>query len=240
MVENTFQAFNKATQLLMDFIELDVQLSQDKVLYILHDARLDRTMNASGELSQWNSQELDKIRSKDGKWPIPRLSTLFDKFEHKSVLFPNLMIELKRKGTGIQTAKMIKEKKLSSKIVFSGRSLPELQDAHLICPDVPICLNITKCKEFPLDQLYNINSQKHLPLPFKMISLKSQLIDSEKFINKCHSLQIQALSWNFIDYSNPIEVMKQLMKWKIDGILFDDPKTVMPIRSLEDQERSKS
>ena len=38
--------------------------------------------------------------------------------------------------------------------------------------------------------------------------------------------EILALSWDFIEYENPFEVIKGLIKMGIDGILFDNHKNI--------------
>ncbi|MDE1455058.1 glycerophosphodiester phosphodiesterase family protein, partial [Bacillus paralicheniformis] len=46
--ENTFAAFEKAVELGADFIELDVQLTKDGRLAVIHDDKVDRTTNGTG------------------------------------------------------------------------------------------------------------------------------------------------------------------------------------------------
>ena len=47
--ENTMLAFQKAVEVGCDGIELDVQLTRDGVLVIIHDERIDRTTDRSEE-----------------------------------------------------------------------------------------------------------------------------------------------------------------------------------------------
>ena len=46
--ENTMLAFEKAVELGVDGIELDVHLSKDGELVIIHDEKVDRTCNGIG------------------------------------------------------------------------------------------------------------------------------------------------------------------------------------------------
>lgn len=224
--ENTFNAFNTAFQLKLDYIEFDVQLSKDETLFILHDASLDRTMNASGKLSDLMTEDLEKITTKDGNFHIPKLSQVFQyKVDHPD-LKTKFMIELKGPNSGVPTAKLIQQYHLEDHVVFSGRYLTELTTAHELCPNIPICLNITKCKDFTVSDLLKCNSVESFPLPFSMFSLKTNVMDSSAFIQQCHFLKTQALCWNFIDYTDPAEMIQKMIDWNIDGMLLDDPKTV--------------
>lgn len=46
--ENTVLSFQKAVELGVDEIEMDVKFSKDKVPVILHDERVDRTTDGTG------------------------------------------------------------------------------------------------------------------------------------------------------------------------------------------------
>lgn len=230
--ENTFDAFYRAFELKMDFIEFDVQLSRDKILYILHDTSFDRTMDFSGSIGDVLSSEIDKITTLDKKWRVPKLEEVFLYKQMNLDTKTKLMIELKGVNTGKFTSQLIKEHNMEKFAVFSGRYLPEIIDAHNICPSIPICLNITKCQEFSVHDLMNCNSTEDFPIPFSMFSLKSNLLETPNFIIKCHELGVKALCWNFYEYENPNEVLKRMIEWNIDGILLDDPDTVAFCRSL--------
>ena len=64
--ENTMAAFEKAVELGAEAIEVDVQLTADRVLVVLHDDTLDRTTNGSGPL---NRNTLAQLKDLDaGSW----------------------------------------------------------------------------------------------------------------------------------------------------------------------------
>ena len=51
-------------------------------------------------------------------------------------------------------------------------------------------------------------------------------IVTQEFIEVCHMNGILALSWDFIGYKKPFEIIKRLLEMGIDGILFDDYKNI--------------
>jgi glycerophosphoryl diester phosphodiesterase len=59
--ENTLPALEAAWRLGLRFVEFDVQLSADLVPYVIHDASLARTTQASGDLRLMHSGQLDGI-----------------------------------------------------------------------------------------------------------------------------------------------------------------------------------
>lgn len=64
--ENTLAAFKEAVRVGADGIELDVQLSKDNHLIVIHDETVDRTTNGYGEISQLTLAELKQLDA--GSW----------------------------------------------------------------------------------------------------------------------------------------------------------------------------
>lgn len=92
--ENTLQAFQKAIQMKADGIELDVHLSSDGHLIVIHDETIDRTTNGKGFVNNLSLQELKDFRI-ENKHQIPTLSEVLDLINQQC--FVN--IELKGIGT---------------------------------------------------------------------------------------------------------------------------------------------
>jgi glycerophosphoryl diester phosphodiesterase len=62
---NTLRLIDAAYGYGYDGVELDVQLSKDNVLVLMHDNTLDRTTHSSGLVNQFTAAELSKVRLKD-------------------------------------------------------------------------------------------------------------------------------------------------------------------------------
>jgi glycerophosphoryl diester phosphodiesterase len=81
--ENTVASFVQASQGAVDGVEMDVQLSRDGVVVVLHDATLDRTTTGSGWVGQYTWNELQQLRARhpDGRiaeFGIPRLEEVLE------------------------------------------------------------------------------------------------------------------------------------------------------------------
>src|SRR5262245_3399321 len=59
--ENTMAAFARAHALGVDGFELDVRLSRDGEVMVIHDASVDRTTNGSGRVSAMAAAELSAL-----------------------------------------------------------------------------------------------------------------------------------------------------------------------------------
>ena len=87
--ENTIASGIAAARLGGDIVELDVRQSSDGVLYVLHDATLDRTTNGEGPIAQTHSRDLDLLDA--GSWfaadfagePLPRLDAFFSELKER-------------------------------------------------------------------------------------------------------------------------------------------------------------
>lgn len=75
--ENTLVSFQKALDMQADGIELDVHLSADSELMVIHDETIDRTTNGKGLVNNLSLRELKAFRI-DAKHTIPTLTEVFD------------------------------------------------------------------------------------------------------------------------------------------------------------------
>ena len=96
--ENTMRAFEQAMLFGADGIELDVQLTRDGELVVIHDETLDRTTTGRGSVYSYTFAELRTLDA--GSWfarstkpeRIPHLQEVFDLLAGTDIL---LNVELK-------------------------------------------------------------------------------------------------------------------------------------------------
>jgi glycerophosphoryl diester phosphodiesterase len=75
--ENTFVSFQKALDMQVDGIELDVHLSADGEIMVIHDETIERTTNGKGFVNKLSLRELKAFRI-DDKHEIPSLKEVLD------------------------------------------------------------------------------------------------------------------------------------------------------------------
>lgn len=64
--ENSIAAINHSIAVGVDVVELDLQLTKDSVLILMHDATLDRTTNGKGKIKDWTMDSIRKLYLKNG------------------------------------------------------------------------------------------------------------------------------------------------------------------------------
>lgn len=102
--ENTLISFEKAIQMGADGIELDVHLSLDGHLIVIHDETIDRTTNGKGIVNQLTLRELKSFRIND-EHEMPTLEEVLDLINQRC--FVN--IELKNQEAVQKVVQLIEQ-----------------------------------------------------------------------------------------------------------------------------------
>lgn len=126
--ENTMLAFKKAIEAGCDGIEMDVHLTADGELVIIHDEKLERTTNGTGFVKDCTLaalQKLDASAAYSGVYGVNRIPTLREYFELVKDTGILTNIEIKSgifEYTGIEdkVIAMIDEYHLRDKIILSS------------------------------------------------------------------------------------------------------------------------
>ena len=95
--ENSLLAFRNALALGADFLELDVHLSRDGEVMVIHDATLDRTTDGSGPVRERTAAELRALHLKDrsGAVTAETLPTLDEVVEVAARAKRRMLLEIK-------------------------------------------------------------------------------------------------------------------------------------------------
>jgi glycerophosphoryl diester phosphodiesterase len=130
--ENTLIAFEKAIDLKVDGVELDVHLSSDGILMVIHDEKIDRTTNGKGFVNQITSSELKK-------YGIPTLTEVLNLANQKCFI----NIELKGIGTAKPVVDLIThyisaENWNYTDFLVSSFDWKMLEEVHLLNPKIRI------------------------------------------------------------------------------------------------------
>jgi glycerophosphoryl diester phosphodiesterase len=212
--ENTLASFKKALELGVDGIELDVHLSKDGKVVVLHDPLLLRTTKKFDFVSKKSLQELQKLDAGCGE-KIPTLQEVLDLVNKK--VFVN--IELKGKGTAQAVAVIIenyvsKKKWKYDNFFVSSFNHKELKIFKKLLPQVKVgaliigfFINYDKyIKEF---DAYSINIWYRL--------VRKSVVDK---VHK-HGLKVFAYT---VNNENEIKKMKEL---GVDGIISNYPDRIV-------------
>ena len=118
--ENTMAAFQLALDQGADGIELDVMLTKDNRIAVIHDDTVDRTTSGSGRVSEMTLAELQALDAGDGE-KISSLDEVLDRFGGRFLI----NIELKNYSSVLdslptEVAKLVKSKELMESVLISS------------------------------------------------------------------------------------------------------------------------
>lgn len=226
--ENTLAAFKQALELNTDGIELDVSLTADGHIVVIHDSLINRTTNGTGMVKDLKLEELKQLDA--GSWfdpkfkgqTIPTLNEVLDLVGKK--LFIN--IELKNLNAPFdrlsqKTARIVKNHGLAHRVLFSSFNPWALIEARRYLPQVPRGLLLPPGglgKVFKIAFGWWVDYQSlhpHYP------AVTPQLIRQAK--NK----GVKVLAYTV----NQAEDIERLVKLGVDGIITDDPGLAMDVRA---------
>lgn len=213
VAENTLPSFQKAMEIGVDGIELDVRLTADGELVVIHDEAIDRTTNGNGLVSQFSLKELKAFRI-NSTLEIPTLSEVLNIIDKKC--FVN--IELKEYETADKVVALINEFIIDenwnySHFIVSSFNWHALQNVRVLNPEIPI----------------GVLTETDLEMAFIFAKfLKADAIISHySLINEPEVIEIQnagikIIAWT-VNEKKAIEKMKEL---KINGIISDFPDRI--------------
>jgi glycerophosphoryl diester phosphodiesterase len=98
VAENTLASFQKALDIGVNAIELDVHLSSDGKIMVIHDTTIDRTTSKTGFVKDFTSSQLKKIG-------IPTLEEVFNLIDQKCIV----KIEIKDKNATEKVVQLIEK-----------------------------------------------------------------------------------------------------------------------------------
>ncbi|MBM7539920.1 glycerophosphodiester phosphodiesterase family protein [Amphibacillus cookii] len=228
--ENTMLGMRQAIHEGADGVELDVHLTKDDHLIVIHDETLDRTINGNGFINNYNWSELKKMKlssvyqtytNYDASWDlerIPLLSEVLDLVEPKRV---KLNIELK---TAFNRYEGIEQKLIDCvqgymnqvEITYSSFHLPTLTRLKTIDPDATIAWLIHQPIPQVMDYYYCYNMD--------YLHVEASLLKERHFVNQLDLARVRA--WTVNDEAT----LMLLFKLGIDGIITDFPSRAIELK----------
>lgn len=142
--ENTMLAFHEAEKIGADGIELDVQLTKDGEMVVIHDESIDRTTNGSGFVKDLTFKEIRqytanyKHKLKGMKETVPSLkevlewlttNTLVCNIELKNGIFPY-------KGMEEKVIELVRGFQLTDRIILSSFNHYSIVYCHRLAPEI--------------------------------------------------------------------------------------------------------
>jgi glycerophosphoryl diester phosphodiesterase len=140
--ENTLAAVRAAIEIGADMVEVDVTLSADGHLIVIHDESVDRTTDGVGAVSELTLVELQRLDA--GAWFAPRfagerlptLEAVLAEAEGRILL--NVEIKSEAVGRGIvdKVAAAVRARRMTREVIVSSFAPAALEQMHAAAPEI--------------------------------------------------------------------------------------------------------
>lgn len=133
VLENTLGSIEKAIELGVDYVEIDLRLTRDGHVVVLHDAMVDRTTRGYGRIKDLTLAQVKRLKTKDGQH-VPTLEDVLKLVDGRV----GLMLELKVRGLVKPVTKIVERSGFSSPVIYASFNHTELSRIRRILPHVNI------------------------------------------------------------------------------------------------------
>lgn len=228
--ENTLPTFQKALASGAHALELDVRLTRDGHLVVIHDATVDRTTDGSGAVGSLSLEEIGRLDAAfnysvdDGRtFPlrnsgvsIPRLTEVFERF-------PNTLVNIELKDDSLAAAETLCRlvKEYGPNIIVASFHSKVLRHYRSICPETPTAATAGEVRLFAFLsrlRLENVYRPCAAALQVPQNAYGFRLI-TPRFIRAAHRRGLKVHVW----IVNHPEEKQELFNMGVDGIMTDFP-----------------
>ena len=222
--ENTFASFHKALQLGVDFIEMDVQMTKDGQLVVIHDPTVNRTTNGKGKVKDFTLKEIQALDA--GSWfdpkftgeKIPSLSEFLDEFGGKV----GILLEIKNPSLYPGIEGKIADELLNrgltsaegSQVIVQSFDQNSLKKFHQLIPSIQLGVLLKRVTGKGIS-----NQELASFLSFAAYVNPKITMVNKRLIRRIHQHGFKTLVWT-IRKRNEVNL---LMHFHIEGVISDYP-----------------
>lgn len=211
--ENTLPAIEMAIENMSDYIEIDVQMTKDGVVMLLHDQSLRRT---TGENKKLQDMTYDEVRALDaGSWygseyegvMIPTLEEVMQIVKGRA----DLNIEMKRNAASDMLPEavvaLIEEYDMEKQCVITSTDRKYLEQVKELNPDLRTGYIVSAA----YGNYFNDDS-------VDFFSVRSSYL-SESIVREAHSYGKEIHAWTV----NSVKELNRMKRIQVDNVITDNP-----------------
>lgn len=227
--EATLAAFAAAVAGGADVLEMDVHLTADGALVVIHDGSVDRTTDGSGSVAGMSLAELRELnaghrfRDAGGGFPyrgnpvrVPTLAEVFA--EHPGHRF---MVEMKAADAAEPLCEEIRAAGLGERTLAAAIGQDALDRFRRACPEVATGASFREAVWFLLLSFAGLGEFFETPANALLVSEAAGPLPvvTPRFLRAARRAGLPVFVWTV----NRPETMARLLDLGVDGILTDDP-----------------
>lgn len=233
--ENTLLAFDRGMSTGADGLELDVRLSRDGEVVVMHDATVDRTTSGTGPVRRHSADELRRLDAAhwfgvDGSYPlrgqgigVPRLADVLPQFPSAAFI-----VELKEDDAelAVRAIDVIRAAGASDRVVIGSFLAKGLRAARAYAPQISTgssreetrlalyASRIGLAPRWARYRAFQVPERRH-----------ATRIVSPRFVRHAHAAGIVVQVWTV----DAAEDIRRLLSWGVDAIISDRPDVAVKV-----------
>ncbi|MEU3072716.1 glycerophosphodiester phosphodiesterase [Streptomyces laurentii] len=201
--ENTLRSFKEAEKAGLDLIELDLHLSKDGALVVMHDATVDRTTDGTGPVSGKTIAELRELDAGEGE----RVS-VFE--EVVDVVKTPIQAEIKDVRAARALAKVLNARHLTGRVEVSSFHDEALAEVRALVPGVRTALVADKDQADVVKRAQAVGATE-LVLNIERLTLET--------VEQAHKAKMRVVGW-VVNDQDRVRLARAL---KLDGATTNRP-----------------
>ncbi|TDL77984.1 glycerophosphodiester phosphodiesterase [Peribacillus frigoritolerans] len=240
---NTLAAFSLSEKLEVDMLEMDVHLSKDGEVVVIHDDTVDRTTNGTGSVKDMSLEQLKQLDAgyhfvgPDGTHPYRNKGVTIPTMDEIFTTFPGypMTIELKTADLLLadKMADLIKKHNMTDKVIIAS-FYDEALNYFIEASDgkVPVSSPSEATRNFVIahklfvERLIPMNKYTAVQIPMRASGLD---LTSERIVKSLHNRNIAVQYWTINDEDS----VRKLVEIGADGIMTDHPNFVKKVLDQE-------
>ncbi len=218
--ENTLASFAKAVEFGADYFELDVWVSKDDSLIVIHDDSLQRTTNGEGAVADYTCEQLKKLDA--GSWfdakfagePLPTLKEALQLAKKNDI---KVCIEIKSRKPGIvgDILNLVDKLGMADRVIIFSFDADQVAEAKKLRPDIPAL--------YLVGEASNADVDKAVQLGADAIGIGDDA--TPELVDYAHQKGLELWKWTV----NDIDDMLALIKMGADGIITNYPQKLVEL-----------
>jgi glycerophosphoryl diester phosphodiesterase len=201
----------RALDLGADQIEIDVQLTKDDSLILMHDPTVDRTTNGTGKIAELTFAEIRQLDAGGGE-RVPTLDEALALVNSRAIL----QIELKGPGTATPVVHAIDAAGKERQVILTSFMHEELKEAHRLNPRLRLGALWGRLPADVVQQTKQLGAQA--------LHVWHEFID-QQLVAEAHAQGLLIRAWN----TSKEEDMRRLIALGVDAIGSDRPDVLIDV-----------
>jgi len=216
--ENTFAAYDLALEMGAQHIELDVHLTTDGQVVVIHDDLLDRTTDGTGPVAACSLAEIKALDA--GAWfgpalageRIPTLSEVLERYGRRA----HLHTEIKGQTPGLvpATLGLVRQQDLTEHVTITSFHLSALEETRRLADELPTGWLVSAIDEAIVADTLRLGLTQLCP--------RADIVTAE-MVNDLHGRGLVVRAWGVGDE----RLMRAALEAGVDGMTVNFPDVLL-------------